>query len=382
MNYEGFDWGFNPAGTPLGGESSLSMPGPRSIPGDFGQPRQLAYDARRAFSKHVKKVYGKVNPWNAGLWDPRGVEALTENPCDYTDGMREINATIKDFDAEADRIMNGGVREFGVARPNTNVSFDFLNRPATGLAPESAAMLKKALEVMDPGVVETIAVPNDISQLSNVNNELGFVTPHGGIPSTFLDQNVRVRSGPTLAEAAMTALATNQKPIEQVDENGIVFTKYSPGTGPYDAPGGQRPGGIAGAIRGTAIGNDKSVVRSPGTATTPPPMSATPQAAIVPVQPAASAAAPNGNGGAPVWEAPPASGWVEESGYADHSATQSSFQYGQDASGQYYTTQGTAPTGGAAGPAKGASTGHIIGFVGLGLAAALGLGMLIKGATA
>ena len=306
MQYEGFDWGFNPAGTPLGGESSRSMPGPVSIP-DFGAPRQIAYDARREFSRHVQKTYAKVNPWNAGLWDPRGREALTENPSDYTDGMREMNATIKDFDAEADRVMNGGVREFGVARPNTNVSFDFLNRPATGLAPEAAAMLKAALEVMDPGVVDTIAVPNDIAQLSNINNELGFVTPNGGIPSTFLDQNIRVRSGPTLAEAAITSLATNQKPIEQVDENGIVFNKYSSGTGPYDAPGLQRPGGITGAIPGTAIGNDSALVQTPG-----------------------SLPGPGGT--------PPASN-------------------------------------------NSISMGHVIGFVGLGLAGALGLGMLIRGAT-
>lgn len=268
-DYEGSDWGFNAAGTPLGGESALSMPGPRSIE-TFGSPKLAAYNQLQEFSQHVQRRYEKVSPLNAGLWDPRGEAALTDQPADYYQGFEEVDASIKNFEAEASRVLNGGMPEFGGARPNTNVNFRLLSNAATGLAPESVELLTAALSQYDPGIVETIAVPHDISQISKVNNELGFVTANGGIPDTWQDQDYRAGYGPSLAEAAATSVLSRKRTMEYVDANGVIQNRYSPGTGPYDAPGHTRPGGVAGAISGTVIRGDGIAVRASGDARVSP----------------------------------------------------------------------------------------------------------------
>lgn len=375
MEYEGSDWGFNPAGTPLGGESSLSMPGPESLD-TVGNPREAAYAQRKAFTRHVQRAYGQVNPHNAGLWDPRGREALSSQPADYIDtrGMPATRAAIKDFDAEADEIMRSGEPRGSLvrSRPRTNVNFQLLDSPASGLSPEAARSLGEALSAYDPGVVETIAVPNDISQKARFNNELGWVSENGGFET------------PELANAFGQAVATQKKPIQRVDENGVV-DKYSPGTGPYDAPGASRPGGIGAARRGTMIRSAENMMVSPGMQQP----SGLPQAELAQHQalqqssqeqvfpesdPAPSVTAMDQmTGGAQTGSEMESAGGGMEVGHNINEGVVN-FQDGAPQGGGSPEQQIIEESG------NGWSTGKVIGVVGASLIGVLGLGMIWKGA--
>jgi hypothetical protein len=80
-----------------------------------------------------------------------------------------------------------------------------------------------------------------------------MVSQDGMIPSTYLNQVLEPAYGPDLGDALARVRAGQPNQTQQVDNNGVVG-KYAPGTGPYDSPGRQRPGGIAGAKVGTVVG--------------------------------------------------------------------------------------------------------------------------------
>jgi hypothetical protein len=200
------------------------------------------------FARRFDKRYTAISNVEGEYVDPATIVAQV---ADYRDGVVDPRARIADFDAASLKMAEGGVPQFGVARPNNNVSFDLLNNPASGLTPGNAAMLHAALSQYEGGIVEGIQVPVQTG-LPLVSNELGMVTQDGGIPQTFLNQTRRPNYGPDLNDVAARVAARQPSYIQQVDENGVV-QKYAPGTGPYDAPGLSRAGGIAGAKRGTVV---------------------------------------------------------------------------------------------------------------------------------
>ena len=247
-----FNWGFDPTGTALGGQSAPSMPESRQMAQGFGAP-MLDYGERgMRFTKNVERRYGRVSNPRGGVFDPRGRTALSPEVADYFEGDAHPGAAVKDFDAEAMRIMQGGNPQIAPYRPRTNVNMRMLQTEATGLTPQNARFMKQALEQYDPGVVQTIQVPRQRG-LPQVSNELGMVSRDGAVPNTYLNQVLKPAYGPDLGDAVARVRAGQPRQTEYVDENGIVH-KYAPGTGPYDAPGGQRPGGIAGAKVGTVVG--------------------------------------------------------------------------------------------------------------------------------
>lgn len=327
-NYEGFDWGFDITGTPLGGVSSRSMPGPKAL--EFvGSPREQAASQRRGFTEHVERVYEKVNPHNAGLWDPRGRQALTMQPADYIEGSSgNLQAKLKDFEGEADAILNSATpREaFSLGRPNTNVNFELLRGEASGLSPQTAEVMGKMLEQYDPGIVETIAVPRDISQKAEFVDESGYIH--------------KMASNPDIEAEMMFARTASERkrPIRRVDQNGVV-DKYTPGTGPYDAPGLTRPGGMAGAAPGTMFrGAGDARVKASAVRSQHSPMPLPTNDELVEQQVAA----------------------------------RDSIQQGSEVVD--YEPQQQASAG------KNTTVGKVIGGIGFGLAAVIGVGMLIKGA--
>lgn len=249
-----FNWGFDPTGTALGGQSAPSMPETKPPAQGFGTPMLKYASQGKRFVEQVERRYGRVSNPRGGVFDPRGRAALSPQVADYFEGNVHPWAEAKNFDAEAQRIMHGGNPEIRPYRPKTNVNMQLLgDSDATGLSPRNAEFMKQALEQYDPGVVQAIQVPRQRG-LPDVSSPLGLVSKDGTVPNTYLDQVLKPGYGPDLGEAASRIRAGQPAYTQRVDDNGVVHNKYTPGTGPYDAPGRQRPGGIAGAKAGTAVG--------------------------------------------------------------------------------------------------------------------------------
>lgn len=184
-------------------------------------------------------------------------------PADYRQGENmemDPYASIKDFEQEANDLLSGGMPSdlFG-GRPNPRSVIDprILAQDGSGLARDTAEFMADALSQYDPGIVEGFQVPLGV-QIPTYSDDVGLLSRGGEIPSTFLDANLRSNPGPDLGDAA-ARVRMGIPEYQLVDANGTVG-KYPEGTGPYDAPGMTRPGGIAGAKYGTAI-NGQSKAR-------------------------------------------------------------------------------------------------------------------------
>jgi hypothetical protein len=243
-----------------------------------------------------------------------------------------------------------------------------LTDPATGLSPENARFMKQALEQYDPGVVETIAVPRQRG-LPQITSEAGLVTRDGRIPQTYLNQVLRPVHGPDLADVAARVRQGQPRRTEFVDENGVVH-KYAPGTGPYDSPGRTRPGGIAGARTGTVVGGPGIGALRSGSGQPVPVRNTASRAVQAPL-----------HGGVPQAAFPMAQGegssgqyqnWRTAAGYESMGVN---YDPSSVPGGAEYSQEVAAPN------QKRTPWAHILGGLGLGALGALGIGLMVQGAS-
>jgi len=249
-NYSGFDWGFNEMGTALGGTSALSMPGPKALNFSESPTRQVSKQYQEFLNK-VKHGYGHTNFNNGWLWDNNGINPKAVLG-DYHNGMRDINADIKDFEADARAILESGEAVDGHPNQRTIINSDVLANDATGLSTLKVSQYADALQKHRPEIVETVAIPRSNIDAIQRTGGSGLATPGGAEPFTYREQELIPDGGPDMVDAEYMAQSSRRAP-QAVDQNGIVFSKYSPGTSPYDAPGRSRIGGISGGARGTQV---------------------------------------------------------------------------------------------------------------------------------
>jgi hypothetical protein len=254
------EWGFEDgdAGTPLGGVSAPSMPGLAPTDVWYGNPMSAYDDMKSAFARETERRYGAGSNPRGGVFDPRGSRALVpENPADYLEGENvgmDPWAVQKDFDAEANDVLNGGspVPFYGAQPdPRTVINPNVLMQEGSGLAPRDAEFMADMFAQYDPGIVEGLQIPQ-APITREYADEVGLLSRDGSFPSTFLDYNLRANAGPDLGQVVNRVRQGIPDAPQTVDDNGTV-DKYPEGTGPYDAPGITRPGGIAGAKYGTVI---------------------------------------------------------------------------------------------------------------------------------
>jgi len=252
MNNQLLYWGFDPTGTALGGVNSASAPDGFGGGPDFANPREFAEENGLAFLADTRERYSMVENLRGALWDPRGDAALSAELGDYRTGYIDPDAAIKDFEGEVSAVLQAGEPTPGRVTQRTNVNTVAIgDSETTGLSPENAANLAQVLSQYEPGVVETMYLPRQAG-LPQVADDTGFVSPGGAGPQTFRDQVLQGMSGPDMIDVLDRVRADQPWAVQQVDQNGTV-NKYAPGTGPYDAPGATRPGGIGGARRGTGV---------------------------------------------------------------------------------------------------------------------------------
>jgi len=234
-----------------GGEAdALGSSGAPSAPWDFGvgrndygfgQPVEVAQRDLNRFVKEVARTYGKVADPTGTLIDPRGHNAVSSNPSDYYEGheMDPMAPEHLTFE-EDDLIRRTGEPELVPFQVGTPIQRGVLAE--AGLSPSGVNQLAEGLSVQRPETLAGLAIPAAPARATYVT-ETGIGQLHPG-----------------LREPVQHML--NRKPVvpQMVDSNGVVFNKYAPGTGPYDAPGGGREGGIAGAQPGTVIRGDDGFV--------------------------------------------------------------------------------------------------------------------------
>jgi len=253
-------WGFDPSGNPMGGSGFEGGLGGHQAPSkpygpqnpNFGDPVQATNRNTDAFVKRFDKRYEAMSSVEGRYVDPAEINAQV---ADYQDGVADPWAQVRAWEDEATRVMESGNPQRGLARDNTAINYQALVNPATGLAPEKAAQMRDMLAKYDPAIVEGIQVPVQHG-LPQISNEIGVVVKGERGLSTYKDQVLRATNGPDLFDAAARVAAAQPSYTQTVDENGVV-NKYAPGTGPYDAPGHSRPGGITGAQEGTLIHNQE-----------------------------------------------------------------------------------------------------------------------------
>lgn len=215
------NWGFDPTGAGLGGESSPSMPGDADLGMD--NPMELWRARLGRFTQGMERSYGGVGNVNDALWTAQGGKQS---------GM--LNAI------EHSAAMSGGEPVPGDFAVRTRVRRAALEDPNTGLSAQGAASSANALEHYDQSILEGFHLPSQVEPV--VSNEIGLVTSHGGLPQEFVDENTGEVADSL--KANLTSVIEAGTPAQQViDQTGYVH-KYAPGTGFYDAPGIHRPGGL------------------------------------------------------------------------------------------------------------------------------------------
>jgi len=268
------NWGFEPIGTPLGSESSQSMPQDQAT--GMENPIETTERMLGDFTEQVARRYGNVSDPSGSLWDPRGNRALSSEVADYrtTDMMRpdEIPLSIADLSPE----LMGGEAVLAPYAASNQLDSSALYDAGLGLSEAGAASLADSLSVVDPAFLNMIHLPPQYEP--KIVNEMGLVTDHGGLPDAFFDaQSGVLHKG--MPEAVDRVLA-GQGEYQYVDENGVV-NKYAQGTGPYDAPGFTRPGSLLGALPGTRFKTrEGTMVRAQNRMLTPAVIASTPRLAM------------------------------------------------------------------------------------------------------
>jgi hypothetical protein len=215
------NWGFNPTGTGLGGESSPSMPGDADL--GLANPENVLAARMRDFDAQMARQYS--------------TEAVLD--AEWSSGSRRTNAP--------DAVGNSAVMSGGEPVPadfavRTRVRRAALEDPNNGMSAEGAASLADSLEQYDSRTLEGFHLPTQVEPV--VSNEVGLVTGDGGLPSAFVDYNTG-----EIADSLRSTLRSVIEagtPAQQVVDNFGYVHKHAPGTGFYDAPGKSRPGGLAG----------------------------------------------------------------------------------------------------------------------------------------
>lgn len=222
------NWGFSPVGSPLGGESSLSMPTEPST--GLGDPMAETQAMLADFSAQTERRYGNVSNVNGGVWDPRGANALSGEVADYkkSDLMRPDEIAVQ-INASDDQL-GGGDPVLAPYIPNSSALADALYAQDIGLSPEGAGTLAESLSAYDKKVLDTIYLPRQVEP--KVTNAIGYTSANGGLPQAFFDPTGgSLKQG--MPEAVDRVIAQSGE-YQYVDPNGVV-DKYAPGTDPYSA---------------------------------------------------------------------------------------------------------------------------------------------------
>lgn len=243
-----------PGPYPLGSVGTSSMPEEEDL--GFGDPLAKAYGRMNQFTKQTAIRFGSSDKPSGVVYDPRGSKALSGEFSDF----RKIRRVPKNFGYLTQQNFNAEIRKMGVLKLNNAIAQTalinpmVLHNPKSGLSAWGAQSLGASLSQYTRSTVDTINVPTGTPL--KISNDLGFVTGDGGLPAPLLNK------GPQATTQAIANLMSGRAPYQYVDANGVV-NKYGPGTGPYDAPGTNRPGGISGVVPGTRIVRGLGVIVQP-----------------------------------------------------------------------------------------------------------------------
>ena len=389
---------YHPSGPyPLGSSGAPSMPDDGQDDLGFGDPLAKAYAKVNRLAKQTAVRYGPSNKPSGVIYDPRGAKALSSEFADFRKVRRGVKRigylSQKNFIQESTKTFEGNLPKPKNIRERTfNINPVVLRSPKSGLSKWGAHALGASLAQYRRSTVSTINIPTGTGTPIKVSNDLGFVTEDGGVPVPFL------RKGPQATTQVIANLMTGRAPYQYVDANGVVH-KYAPGTGPYDAPGPSRPGGVSGAVPGTVIGRlgatpaDTGAIVSGeiqlikpievlGTQDEPAKTHdfyvPDPENGSVDVSQTASQ-----NGGGDVVPPaassppPPSDGWQLPVGESS-TIPGEGVTYGAPVTDTRYAAGGFAATT-ENGNGNGVSWAHVFGFVGASVVAIMGLGMLVKG---
>ena len=232
------NWGFDPKGTALGGDSSPSAPEDFDL--GLGDPMKAFARRSAKLTQQTQRFYGAISDPGGALWDARGNRALTENIADYRTkgfqrpGERELSTSSAS--------MAGGTPVPADFAVRTRIRRNALMDPNSGMSPEGAQQLADTLEQQESPVLDGFHLPNATEP--KIANEHGMVTNSGGLPKDFVNPTTgQLYNGMALTLKHM--IQSGSPTPQRVDENGVVH-KYTPGTGPYDSPGRTLPGGVRG----------------------------------------------------------------------------------------------------------------------------------------
>lgn len=222
------NWGFEPIGSPLGSDSSLSMPTMPS-PG-LRNPMDETNDMIQNFVQQTQRRYGDASNIAGTMWDPRGRNALSNKPSDYkTTNMMRPDEIAVQLNMSDDQL-GGGDPVLAEFLPDTSAAAQSLYGADIGLTQSGAKSLAESLSTYDKKVVDTIYMPAAVEP--TVTNEIGLSHSGGGLPQAFFEDNTGLlRQG--VAETVERVLSQSAQ-YQHVDDNGVV-DKYGPGASPYDA---------------------------------------------------------------------------------------------------------------------------------------------------
>ena len=217
--------------TALGSESAPSAPGDGEA--GLGDPKQVANARLNTFTKHTQRRYGNVSDVKGALWDPRGNNALTDEVADYRKtGLMQSN----EIPLEQLTRPDPGAPVPGYPKKRTYIDRSHLLRSATGMSKTMARQVGDTFSAYHPSILEGIQLSQQTEP--KIANELGFVTPDGGMPQPMLNDAGGVRE--TVSQGVTRLIVGKTAQLERSDANGVA-RNYDKGTGPYDAPGRRYP---------------------------------------------------------------------------------------------------------------------------------------------